>query len=393
MKDIFRRIWQSIVYLPPSVRKVCYVQFFAWLGWFPFLFYSTTYIVEVILATSDPDHRPSIDDATRYGSFTLLPFVSSLATSPFVVRHIAFRHTDGPNKKFLRGMVRRLLLRCTPRNFWTLGTGLFAFLMLGCTFLVKDVQSATVVVAFIGIPWAITCWVPFALVMEYIRDIEDAYDSQDDASVAATVESATRAETLYESHRKSFRRASSYSEQTVTSPPKKHQPFRADQEGGGRYRSTSNVQQERDRLAEQRGKNYGTVERTDESLERERREERAEGRKQVGGTILGIHNLSIVAPQFLVALIASLIFKLVALSKPQDPSLATFMQPGHELESSETDVVYVLRFGGFMSIFACIFSRWIDRPISEEVHKDFIKDISEGEGYGSLLENENGEEP
>ena len=28
--------------MPLKVRKVCHIQFFAWMGWFPFLFYSTT---------------------------------------------------------------------------------------------------------------------------------------------------------------------------------------------------------------------------------------------------------------------------------------------------------------------------------------------------------------
>lgn len=29
-------------FMPRNIRKVCHIQFFAWVGWFPFLFYSTT---------------------------------------------------------------------------------------------------------------------------------------------------------------------------------------------------------------------------------------------------------------------------------------------------------------------------------------------------------------
>ncbi len=40
----FRQVFKSIRRLPPQIRAVCQVQFFAWVGWFPFLFYITTYI-------------------------------------------------------------------------------------------------------------------------------------------------------------------------------------------------------------------------------------------------------------------------------------------------------------------------------------------------------------
>lgn len=29
-------------FMPRNIRKVCHIQFYAWIGWFPFLFYSTT---------------------------------------------------------------------------------------------------------------------------------------------------------------------------------------------------------------------------------------------------------------------------------------------------------------------------------------------------------------
>ena len=37
-------LYQTYRRLPSKIRKVCYIQFFAWMGWFPFLFYSTTYV-------------------------------------------------------------------------------------------------------------------------------------------------------------------------------------------------------------------------------------------------------------------------------------------------------------------------------------------------------------
>lgn len=45
--SFFGQVLSSAKRLPPQVRKVCDSQFFAWIGWFPFLFYSTTYIGEI----------------------------------------------------------------------------------------------------------------------------------------------------------------------------------------------------------------------------------------------------------------------------------------------------------------------------------------------------------
>ena len=38
--DVLKNIWNAVVHLPKPIRRVCYVQFFAFMGWFPFLFYA-----------------------------------------------------------------------------------------------------------------------------------------------------------------------------------------------------------------------------------------------------------------------------------------------------------------------------------------------------------------
>ncbi|KAK5253660.1 hypothetical protein LTR16_005079, partial [Cryomyces antarcticus] len=39
---IFQHVKESARRMPVRIRRVCAVQFCAWMGWFPFLFYSTT---------------------------------------------------------------------------------------------------------------------------------------------------------------------------------------------------------------------------------------------------------------------------------------------------------------------------------------------------------------
>ena len=40
----FRQILWSVKTMPSTIRQVCVVQFFAWLGWFPYLFYISSYV-------------------------------------------------------------------------------------------------------------------------------------------------------------------------------------------------------------------------------------------------------------------------------------------------------------------------------------------------------------
>ncbi|KAK5133164.1 hypothetical protein LTR08_008100 [Meristemomyces frigidus] len=93
----FRGLYHSMQKLPPQIQKVCMVQFFAWIGWFPFLFYITTYIGELYVEpffAEDPNMSPKEIDATweratRIGTFSLLIFAfttfSSSVILPFLV--------------------------------------------------------------------------------------------------------------------------------------------------------------------------------------------------------------------------------------------------------------------------------------------------------------------
>lgn len=192
VRSMWRNVGESIRDLPLPVKRVCYgscllsalslgvdselnafpenlpVQFFSWTSWFPFLFYSTTYVSETLftslpLSSSPP---PSPDTATRAGSLALLlyalvallagallPWISTLGRKGWVDRIVSRRSRVGKG-------VRRLLASASPRNFWTIALGLYAIGMVG-TFFVRGVKGAMVVVAFCGVPWAVTCWVSF----------------------------------------------------------------------------------------------------------------------------------------------------------------------------------------------------------------------------------------
>ena len=75
----FRQLYTSIRRLPPQIKAVCQVQFMAWIGWFPFLFYTTTFIAEIYvdpLIRENPQMTESEiasawEKGTRIGTFAL----------------------------------------------------------------------------------------------------------------------------------------------------------------------------------------------------------------------------------------------------------------------------------------------------------------------------------
>lgn len=222
----FRQVFNSFKRLPPQVRKVCDAQFFNWISWFPFLFYLTTYIGQLHLNkyfAANPDLSPeeidrAWEDATRVGTFALLIFAfTSFASNlllPFIIvpsyqpppslkpkssfhsssSHLTYPRSQSSNpgtpgagtatmlsyfpSSESHSRLSRLLSACqipwlTLRRAWLLAHFLFALCMLA-TFFITSTTAATVLAGFIGLPWALTLWAPFALISAEIskRDVE-----------------------------------------------------------------------------------------------------------------------------------------------------------------------------------------------------------------------------
>lgn len=75
-----RSIYTSTLTLPPAIRTLCFVQFFAWIGWFPILFFTSVWVSDIYtraaLALPDSPWKSASDvglyeEATRAGSRAL----------------------------------------------------------------------------------------------------------------------------------------------------------------------------------------------------------------------------------------------------------------------------------------------------------------------------------
>lgn len=144
----------SIHYLitPPKVDK---------LGWFPFLFYSTTWIGEIYLRQDnfDKDHtsHDTLGDIGRIGSSAMIVFsiISGIlsVTLPWIIQSPE-DDSDAASTSFLNQYKPTLL------NAWTLGNFQFAAAMVFAPF-ITSVRAATLLVAICALPWALACWAPY----------------------------------------------------------------------------------------------------------------------------------------------------------------------------------------------------------------------------------------
>ncbi|ROV98218.1 hypothetical protein VSDG_04479 [Cytospora chrysosperma] len=216
----FVTLLASIKKLPPQIKKVCIVQLCAWVGFFPMLFYTSSFIGEIYVQPyleENPHMTPEeIDElyerATRVGTFALLIFsITSLLTNiflPFLIAPTYDSHPigeapgEGPATSFRdygdekKGWLEYLVIPgFTLRRAWLLSQLLFMGSML-CTVIVRTVPAATVLVGLVGITWALTLWAPWAIISAEISR-KDAFIRQkrqamQQAAAAAGISSETR---------------------------------------------------------------------------------------------------------------------------------------------------------------------------------------------------------
>lgn len=86
---LFSRIWLTVINLPPRISVICWAQFWSWIGWFPFLFYNTTWLGETYFRyDATPEDRASGDvlgKMGRIGSTSLVIYSTITFTSAFLL--------------------------------------------------------------------------------------------------------------------------------------------------------------------------------------------------------------------------------------------------------------------------------------------------------------------
>jgi solute carrier family 45 protein 1/2/4 len=87
--QIIRQIFKATMSLPPRVQAICWAQFWSWIGWFPFLFYSTTWVGETYFRFDAPqdfkESKDALGDIGRIGSLSLVVFSIVTFAGAFVL--------------------------------------------------------------------------------------------------------------------------------------------------------------------------------------------------------------------------------------------------------------------------------------------------------------------
>ncbi|KAI8360833.1 major facilitator superfamily domain-containing protein [Blakeslea trispora] len=339
--DIFRHIW----HLPKPIQRICNVQFFAWIGWFPFLFYSTTWVAEIYnrnLTEADLI-EDKVGQATRAGSFAFLVYSLISLSSSFLLPWIvtSSSHSSAPNyAKEDSGYViklygdKKIRLPClsyvklsflTLPRAWTLSHFIFCICMLATLF-VGDVTAAAIVIGICGISWATSMWAPFSLLGEYISEQESLLNKSNRHSHQEGMEETT--EHFHYHIDMMASRASLAGVSMIGTEPAIYHPVSTEEEeeeediellgvkGSGQHQD----------LPEGEGSTDST------RRERNDHEPSSEHRPPAAGVLLGIHNMYIVLPQFLVTFFSSIVFRML------------------ENDEGSTDTIgFILRVGAVMA--------------------------------------------
>ncbi|KAF8529052.1 hypothetical protein BU17DRAFT_37242 [Hysterangium stoloniferum] len=336
LRDIIINIRRAIINLPVPIRKVCLVQLFAFMAWFPFLFYATTYIGQIMARQDNRD--PSVDVATRLGNLAMLLYSIVAAIAGTLLPQLTRRDLrllqspPGENEETEYTRIqqtvsrwkteavshgKKLTLPRMPvalRDVWSFALILYGLICLA-TFFIDTLVEAIIAVALVGICWAVASWAPYAMIMEFLKEVNEA------------------------SPNKSGHRGSS---DAVIGATSSH--------------TTPEQVSERSALL-----NDGT-------------HNKVEPEPIAGGTVLGIHNLAIVFPQFVVALVASLIFRIVDKS-PDIIGLPETIYLG------KNGVAWVLRFGGLSAFVGAVVAQWIPPTEQEKRMRQQLRLMREAHDY------------
>ncbi|KAG6032713.1 hypothetical protein E4U41_007163 [Claviceps citrina] len=155
---ILRHIYSTMRHLPPRVRAICWAQFWSWIGWFPFMFYSTTWVGETYFRYDVvPDARQSQDalgEMGRIGSTALVLYSVVTCSGAFVLPILVRspdegRYTARPPPA-VAGLLRKFRdMRPDLLSMWIAGHLMFACTMVFAPF-ATSFRFATVLVCLCG---------------------------------------------------------------------------------------------------------------------------------------------------------------------------------------------------------------------------------------------------
>ncbi|KAF9441270.1 MFS general substrate transporter [Macrolepiota fuliginosa MF-IS2] len=326
-------IWTNILTLPRVIRQICFIQFFAWIGWFPVRLYTTIYIGDIYKRSCPVpltvEAQIALDaEATRLGTraffwSSVIWLISNVVLPAFVIESASsgkqrpYVHFQGSSSRGtgwarMKGLVRvPLCMKIDMASLWALSHLIFAGCMFA-TFFTSSVAGATFMIGVTGLPWAVAQWAPSSLL-----------------GTAILTETCNDDDTIQLSDTRAWPRRVSGSDLYIDADVDERKVFflddssDSDDDGVGQERKEESRAVLGDSYAQVSGSHIGGMSHEDGyQMMNDGRENGTGGEvlsrrgslSAKAGIILGIHVIFIVIPQFLVTGLSSLIF---AISDPK----------------------------------------------------------------------------
>ncbi|KAK8086812.1 hypothetical protein PG994_001786 [Apiospora phragmitis] len=137
-----------------QIRTIYMVQFLTWLGMFPFLYYTVTYVNGLEAKPEDGSTR-----SPHHDMGALAPVVYSIVSmfAAMVLPRSSLVHTTDSRSWFANF--------CTARGLWVVSQLCFTAAMLG-TFFVSSALGTAILFGIVGVSFGINAIVPFSLLGE-----------------------------------------------------------------------------------------------------------------------------------------------------------------------------------------------------------------------------------
>lgn len=156
---VVRQIWSTLLDLPPRIQGICWAVFWAWIGWFPFNVYGSTWVGETYFRYDAADDvlksTDALGDMGRIGSYTLTIYSFMTFTGAWVLPLLVRAPEDEEFTKRPPQSIAPLLeglhkLKPDLLTVWIAGHVLFASAMVFAPF-ASSFKFATALVVFCGI--------------------------------------------------------------------------------------------------------------------------------------------------------------------------------------------------------------------------------------------------
>ncbi|KAJ9161954.1 Sucrose transporter [Coniochaeta hoffmannii] len=200
---VFSQIWSTLLTLPPRIQAICWAVFWSWIGWFPFLIYSSTWVGETYFRYDVPEDAKNSSDALgdmgRIGSmaltvYSLVTFLSAWILPLFIKAPDDESFTHRPPASIAPWIEKLNKIKPDLLTAWFCSHLVYSAAMSLAPF-AASFRFATVLVAICGLPWTIAMWAPTTFLGVEVNKLsgEPASGSYRRLSVSSNIEMTDRA--------------------------------------------------------------------------------------------------------------------------------------------------------------------------------------------------------